>query len=83
MYLEINDRWKEEDVDYTPFKNVISATWPLLRNHNYTWAVIDAENIDVTSYYKDDDTLQLANPCSHPNAIKCGNTGNMYPNIYL
>lgn len=75
IFLPTNERWGEPDVDYTPFKNVISATWPLLRHHNYTWAVIDAENLDVESFYKDEDTLQLVDPCSYPNAIKCGHTG--------
>jgi hypothetical protein len=49
----------------------------LLRHKNYSWAVIDAENLDVTSYYKDDAKLQLTDPCSHPDAIKCGQTGNI------
>ncbi|VDI18543.1 Hypothetical predicted protein, partial [Mytilus galloprovincialis] len=81
IYLEENGRWEETDVDYTPYKNIISATWPLLRHKNYTWAVIDAETLDVTSYYKDEDMLQLKDPCSHPNTIKCGVTNKEYVNV--
>jgi hypothetical protein len=75
IFLEKNGRWEKPDVDYTPYKNILSATWPLLRNGNYSWAVIDAENLDVTSYYKDESKLKLTDPCSHPDAIKCGHTG--------
>ncbi|OPL20517.1 hypothetical protein AM593_02201, partial [Mytilus galloprovincialis] len=74
IYLQENGRWDESDVDYTPYKNIISGVWPLLRHKNYTWAVIDSENLDITSYYKDDDKLQLKDPCSHPDSIKCGFT---------
>ncbi|XP_076113983.1 uncharacterized protein LOC143082268 [Mytilus galloprovincialis] len=81
IYLEENGRWEETDVDYTPYKNIISATWPLLRHKNYTWAVIDAETLDVTSYYKDEDMLQLKDPCSHPDTIKCGVTNKEYVNV--
>jgi hypothetical protein len=52
IFLEKNGGWKYPDVDYTPYKNILSATWPLLRHKNYLWAVIDEENLDVTSYYK-------------------------------
>jgi hypothetical protein len=75
IFFEKNGRWEKPDVDYTPYKNILSATWPLLRNGNYSWAVIDAENLDVTSYYKDESKLKLTDPCSHPDAIKCGHTG--------
>ena len=77
IFLTQNERWKKPDVDYTPYKNILSATWPLLRHKNYSWAVIDAENLDVASYYKDEAKLQLTDPCSHPDAIKCGQTGNI------
>ncbi|CAG2200973.1 unnamed protein product [Mytilus edulis] len=55
--------------------------WPLLRHKNYTRAVIDSENLDITSYYKDDAKLQLKDPCSHPDSIKCGFTDKEYVNI--
>ncbi|XP_076113981.1 uncharacterized protein LOC143082265 [Mytilus galloprovincialis] len=81
VYLQENGRWDESDVDYTPYKNIISGVWPLLRHKNYTWAVIDSENLDITSYYKDDDKLQLKDPCSHPDSIKCGFTDKEYVNV--
>ncbi|XP_071151404.1 uncharacterized protein, partial [Mytilus edulis] len=80
IILEENGRWEVPDVDYSPYKNIISATWPLLRHKNYTWAVIDSENLDVTSYYQDDAKLQLRDPCSHPDSVKCGFTEKEYIN---
>ncbi|XP_052067298.1 uncharacterized protein LOC127706680 [Mytilus californianus] len=76
IYLEENDRWKLTDEDYTPYKNLISAVWPTLRhgeNVNYKYAIIDARNVDVTTYYKQVGQLKLVDPCI-PDAIRCGET---------
>ena len=76
IYLEENDRWKPADEEYTPYKNLISAVWPTLRhgkNTNYKYAIIDARNVDVTTYYKKVGQLNLVDPCI-PDAIRCGET---------
>ena len=31
VVLGVNEDWAEEDMDYTPYTNVISAVWPKLR----------------------------------------------------
>ncbi|CAG2222618.1 unnamed protein product [Mytilus edulis] len=82
IYLEENDRWKPADEDYTPYKNLISAVWPTLRhgtNVNYKYAIIDAKNVDVTTYYKQVGQLSLVDPCI-PDAIRCGETHREFMN---
>lgn len=74
VYLEENARWPTPDKDYTPYKNIISAVWPSLRHGNYKYAIIDAKNVDVTTYYKQVNQLNLKDPCI-PDAIRCGTTG--------
>lgn len=74
IYLTKNDYWTEADQDYTPYKNVISAVWPTLRHRSYTYAVLNAKTIDVTTYYQQINQLSLKDPCDHPDAIKCGAT---------
>ena len=49
IYLEKNDRWLPADQDYTPYSNILSAVWPMLRHRSYTWAVLDARTVDVTT----------------------------------
>ncbi|XP_071123054.1 uncharacterized protein [Mytilus edulis] len=82
IYLEENDRWKPADEEYTPYKNLISAVWPTLRhgkNTNYKYAIIDARNVDVTTYYKKVGQLNLVDPCI-PDAIRCGETHREFMN---
>lgn len=75
IYLAENDKWEVLDTDYTPYVNIISALWPTLRHKNYTWAVLDSENLYKTGYLKNKTMLNLVDPCSHPSTIKCGHTG--------
>lgn len=75
VFLEQNALWPEADKDYTPYKNVISAVWPTLRHKNYDYAILEAKDIDVTTYYRQVNQLTLKIPCDHPDRIKCGHTG--------
>ncbi|CAC5386466.1 unnamed protein product [Mytilus coruscus] len=81
VYLEQNALWPEADSDYTPYKNVISAVWPTLRHKNYDYAVLEAKDIDVTTYYRQVNQLNLKIPCDHPDRIKCGHTENGFINV--
>ncbi|XP_069133969.1 uncharacterized protein [Argopecten irradians] len=81
IFLKLNDIWKKRDVDYTPYSNILSAVWPDLRHRNYTYAVLNGEAVDVTSYYLPTNLLSLPDPCSHPHSIYCGNTDKEYVNI--
>ncbi|XP_071123173.1 uncharacterized protein [Mytilus edulis] len=81
IYLTKNDYWTEADQDYTPYKNVISAVWPTLRHRSYTYAVLNAKTIDVTTYYRQINQLSLKDPCDHPDAIKCGATNSEFMNV--
>lgn len=74
IFLEQNAVWKESDIDYIPYINILSAVWPTLRHRTYIWAVLEMINFDITMYYKEE-SLKLADPCSTPHAIKCGKTG--------
>jgi hypothetical protein len=31
IFLDENDIWKQSDIDYTPYSNMLSAVWPTLR----------------------------------------------------
>ncbi|CAC5370733.1 unnamed protein product [Mytilus coruscus] len=81
VFLEQNDLWTEADRDYTPYKNVISAVWPTLRHKNYDYAIIEAKKVDVTTYYRQVNQLNLKTPCDHPDRIKCGHTDNGFMNV--
>ncbi|KAK3083351.1 hypothetical protein FSP39_020593 [Pinctada imbricata] len=85
VYLEENAIWYPDDVDYTPFKNVLSAVWHSGRYSWYTWAVVNAHTLDVTTYYEQLVQLNLTDPCSHPDVVhnKCGNTTNEYINVFF
>lgn len=74
IVLELNVTWNASDVDYTPYRNVLSAVWPNLRHRNYTWAVFKIINSSSDTMHFKDDVLQLNDPCLSPNAIKCGTT---------
>ncbi|XP_076117799.1 uncharacterized protein LOC143085385 [Mytilus galloprovincialis] len=80
IYLEENAYWPEPDMDYTPYKNVISAAWPTLRHKDYDYAILDAKTIDVTTYYHQISQLSLTKPCDHPDSIRCGHTINGFMN---
>ena len=81
VYLEQNALWLEPDKDYTPYKNLISAVWPTLRHKDYTYAVLNAKSIDVTTYYRQVNQLSLKDPCAHPDRIKCGHTSKFTKDI--
>lgn len=79
IYLAKHGHWDKKDVDYTPYRNILSAVWPKLRHGNYQWAVLDASHIlDAASFYRPEYKLNLSEPCLHPNAIKCGTTGQSF-----
>lgn len=78
IYLEENARWNIEDVDYTPYKNILSGVWHSLRHKDFTWAVLEMRSLDVVTYYKDFNSIDLPDPCSHPDAVKCGHTGKTF-----
>ncbi|XP_063415906.1 uncharacterized protein LOC134697555 [Mytilus trossulus] len=80
IYLEENAYWPEPDMDYTPYKNIISAAWPTLRHKDYEYAILDAKTIDVTTYYHQISQLSLPKPCDHPDSIRCGHTINGFMN---
>ena len=46
--LKENDIWTDSDVDYTPYRNIISAVWPQLR---YT-AETTLSTSDIAIYTK-------------------------------
>lgn len=74
IFLELNAAWKESDIDYTSYRNILSAVWPKLRHRTYTWAVLEIINSDIAMNYRNAH-LKLPDPCSNPYAIKCGDTG--------
>lgn len=74
VFLGENELWPEADKDYTPHMNYISAVWPQLRYNSYVVAVLNARSLDVTTYYLSTTNISLPDPCSHPDAIKCGST---------
>ncbi|KAK3101031.1 hypothetical protein FSP39_000383, partial [Pinctada imbricata] len=81
IFLEENALWPLSDRDYTPYYNYISAVWPRLRYNDYKVAVIHYKTLDVTTYYKPLATLNLNDPCSHPDAIACTFTDKEYHNF--
>ena len=76
MYLEENTAWTLPDVDYTPYQNILSAVWPSLRHKSYNWGVLKVDVNNADTFYKDFTELSVMDPCSHPETIKCGITGN-------
>ncbi|CAG2233138.1 unnamed protein product [Mytilus edulis] len=81
VFLKQNALWPEADRDYTPYKNMISAVWPKLRHKSYDYAVLTAKDIDVTTYYRHVNQLNLKTPCDHPDRIKCGHTEKEFINV--
>ena len=70
--LGFNDAWNNDDDDYTPHSNVISAAWPEVRNSEVTWAVLESQGPDVTSHLQDPVRQTLLDPCSSPLLVACG-----------
>lgn len=83
VFLGENELWPEADKDYTPHMNYISAVWPQLRYNSYVVAVLNARSLDVTTYYLPTTNLSLPDPCSHPDALKCGSTSREYGFAYF
>lgn len=83
VFLGENELWPEADKDYTPHMNYISAVWPQLRYNSYVVAVLNARSLDVTTYYLPTTNLSLPDPCSHPDALKCGATSREYGFAYF
>jgi hypothetical protein len=76
IYLEENTAWTLPDVDYTPYQNILSAVWPSLRHKSYNWGVLKVDVNNADTFYKDFTELSVTDPCSRPETIKCGITGN-------
>ncbi|XP_060604506.1 uncharacterized protein LOC132757271 [Ruditapes philippinarum] len=81
IFLDENDIWKQSDIDYTPYSNMLSAVWPTLRHSQYTWAVLLVKVNDPTVFYDRSRKLNLDDPCEHPDAIKCGQTEHEFVNV--
>ena len=73
--MKQNAFWNIDDVDYTPYKNIISAVWPTLRHRDYTYAILNARSVDVAAYYRQTGSLSLTDPCTHVDHMRCGTTG--------
>lgn len=72
--LEENEKWNKVDADYTPYNNILSSAWHSLRHKDFIWAVIEVKALDTLIYYKDFNEIQLSEPCSHPDMVRCGHT---------
>ncbi|KAK3589056.1 hypothetical protein CHS0354_008706 [Potamilus streckersoni] len=83
IQLEKNSDWLNDDMDYTPYTNIISAVWPTLRYKEYKWAVIEETLLDPNVFYNTTQNLYLVDPCSHPYAVQCGTTVKEYVNAFF
>ncbi|XP_067680773.1 uncharacterized protein [Haliotis asinina] len=81
--LEQNARWPKVDVDYTPYKNILSAVWPSLRHRKYKWAVVAGNKLDPTSHFKRESLMTVSDPCALAHVIKCGETGREFVNVHF
>ncbi|XP_071079258.1 uncharacterized protein [Haliotis cracherodii] len=81
--LDQNALWPMLDVDYTPYKNVLSAVWPSLRHRKYKWAVVAGDKLDPTSHYKRESLMTFTDPCALADVVKCGETGKEFVNIHF
>ncbi|XP_046345841.2 uncharacterized protein LOC124126446 [Haliotis rufescens] len=79
--LEENDVWQRVDLDYTPYKNMLSAVWPSLRHRKYKWAVIAGDKMDNTSHFKQGRRMTNTDPCAMADVVKCGETDEEYVNV--
>lgn len=48
------------------------------RHKNYKWGVLEVHQEDPSIFYAKLDALNVTDPCSHPDTIKCGHTGNVF-----
>ncbi|XP_046571088.1 LOW QUALITY PROTEIN: uncharacterized protein LOC124279320 [Haliotis rubra] len=83
IILEQNALWPMLDVDYTPYKNILSAVWPSLRHRKYKWAVVAGNRLDPTSHFKRQSVMTVSDPCALADVIKCGETGKEFVNIHF
>ncbi|XP_076075248.1 uncharacterized protein LOC143046131 isoform X2 [Mytilus galloprovincialis] len=83
VFLEENAAWITTDVDYTPFKNVLSAVWPSLRYKSYQWGVVEVNSNNAQTFYKEFTDVVITDPCSHPNTVICGQTDKNFANIHF
>ncbi|XP_069132408.1 uncharacterized protein [Argopecten irradians] len=81
IHLSENAAWTEEDRDYTPYTNLLSAVWPRLMYDEYTWAVLIVTDMAHIKGFTDTYTEHLTDLCSHPNTIKCNTTRNKFVNV--
>ncbi|XP_021364672.1 uncharacterized protein LOC110457646 [Mizuhopecten yessoensis] len=79
--LPVNSAWSEEDKDYTPYTNQLSAVWPRLMHGEYTWAVLLVTNMADVKRFTDTYLEHLRDLCSHPNTIKCNTTRSNFVNV--
>ncbi|XP_064643194.1 uncharacterized protein LOC135497317 isoform X2 [Lineus longissimus] len=80
IFKKQNDAWLIPDRDYTPYINILSATWPSLRHRKYKYSVIEDETMDAIAHFKTGEII-FEDPCSLPTKIKCGFTENEYVNV--
>jgi hypothetical protein len=80
--MEQNSHWEEDDKDYTPWTNILSATWPTLRHRNYTYAIIMDNTLNAYTHYIRPDEMSYPDPCSLSTAIACGETGKFHCNAF-
>ncbi|XP_055958811.1 uncharacterized protein LOC126830508 [Patella vulgata] len=78
--LDQNAVWSKPDVDYTPYKNIISAVWPTLRHRNYTWGLLEDQALSIVTHFTRP-KMTIRDPCSHPDVIQCGQTEKEYINV--
>lgn len=83
IHLETNTEWDFPDIDYTPYNNIISAVWPTLRHGLYTWGLIQVKDNYADRYYKSFTDMSIKDPCSHPDVLSCGITGDYNNRIML
>ena len=60
------------DVNFTQPYQCVSIS----RHARYEWAVLVVTVEDPSTFYEPTSNLTLVKPCSHPDAITCGITGN-------
>ncbi|CAG2198378.1 unnamed protein product [Mytilus edulis] len=81
IYPDKDTSWTQIDVDYTPYKNVLSAVWPTLRHSSYQWAVVKVKTNNAFTFYKKYTDVVISDPCSHPDMIQCGQADKRYINV--
>ncbi|XP_055958832.1 uncharacterized protein LOC126829498 [Patella vulgata] len=79
--LELNAAWFKQDVDYTPYKNIISAVWPTLRHQNYKWGLIEDQSFSRVTHFTRN-LVSIRDPCSHPSVLVCGESDKEFINIF-